>query len=149
MNFKSKRILLVVLAAALLLLSLCAWEKPSHSGDELKKLQMNPTMGRTTLRVDSRQGVRKTGTLKALIKCGSTAAREIGEDGRWQSLPLDPDTEKLCYEEIREIGKFLPETGEGSYLMINRNQGDENQYDFLLAVYSAPQNSIYYVEVKL
>lgn len=148
MNLNHKKIL-AVLFAAVLLLFLSAWEKPTHSGDELKKLQMNPTLGRTTLRIDSRTGVRKNGVLKAIIDCSGNAASEIEEDERWQALPMDPDIRKLCYEDIREIGKFLPETENGAYIFLNRNTGKAEQYDFLLAVYSEVQNSIYYIEVKL
>ena len=148
MKLKYQKIL-AALSAAALLLCLSAWEKPSHSGDELKKLKMNPTIGRTTLRIDSRQGVHNTGLLKAVIQCGDQAEKEIREDARWQSLPLSEELTKLSCEEIREIGRFLPETEEGSYLLLNRNRGDSQQYDFLLAVYSEPQNSIYYIEVKL
>ena len=148
MNLKHKKILAVLFAAVLLLL-LGAWKKPSHSGDELKKLGMNPTMGRTTLRIDSRTGVRESGILQAVIECGDSAPGQIREDPRWKSLPLDEDTRKLCYEELREIGKFLPKTEDGAYLLLSQHSGDADQYDFLLAVYSAIQNSIYYVEVKI
>ena len=146
--------LLAGIAALLLLLSLSAWRTGRRPAEELKKLGIAPSVGKMTLRIDSRTGFSQRGTLKSVIEVPKSLESRIKGDEQWKPFPMEWEIRELLDTELKELEKFFPETSRGYYRMIDQSSGKNGKsgqdapLHLILAVYDMDRNTIYYGEVK-
>ena len=144
----------IVIVVILMLLALNSCEKSVYYAQELLELNISPAMGNVSVRVDARRGLKKEGTLKAIIDIPYGLDTVIADDPRWKPFPLDETTEKLINKEFRELGKFIPPTREGYYILLDYYAADgknilqRDAYSFVFAVYEPYSKTLYYSEVN-
>ena len=143
-----------VILAVLLLFSLSAWRTGRQPAGELKKLGIAPSMGKMTLRIDSRTGIHQKGTIQSVIQVPKTLKEQISKDERWNKLPMDQQLTEALHGDLKDFGKFLPGSPRGYYILLDKNpsvwteKSGEKAYRFILAVYDTDRDTIYYCEVK-
>ena len=115
--------LLAGIAALLLLLSLSAWRTGRRPAEELKKLGISPSVGKMTLRIDSRTGFSQKGYLKSVIEVPKSLEGQIRKDEKWKPVPMDGEIQELLNTELKELGKFFPGTSRGYYRVIDETSG--------------------------
>lgn len=139
------------IAALILLLSLSAWRTGRRPAEELKKLGIAPSLGKMTLRIDSRTGFSQKGYVKTVIEVPKSLEAQIQKDGHWKPFPMDMELQELLHTELKELGKFFPETSRGYYRVLDLSSGKRkagSHLHLILAIYDTDRNAIYYGEVK-
>lgn len=145
---------IVLIAVAALLLGLSSCRKSPYYPEELLELDLSPTMGTVSLRVDSRRGLRQTGSLKTIIKFRMDIGSILSQDSRWLPYPLDEQTDTLIHKTFRDLGKFTEPITDGYYILLNPHTGfsplplGEEEYHFIFAVYEPHLKTMYYSEIK-